>query len=87
LAKKKDWALHVHIPINTHIAISNLIRKDWLGSIDKLHYNPADRSFALQYFSNIHLKPSALLDNYLSSHHQVVELSDLDILYGKYPVS
>jgi hypothetical protein len=87
LAKKNDWALHVHIPINTQIDNSNLLRKDWLGSVDKRHYNPADRSFALQYFSNIHLKLSALLDNYLSSHHQVVQSSDRDILYGKYPVS
>jgi hypothetical protein len=87
LAKKNDWALHVHIPINTHIDNSNLLRKDWLGSVDKRYYNPGDRSFALQYFRNIPLKPSALLDDSLSSHHQVVQLSDRDILSGKYPVS
>jgi hypothetical protein len=87
LAKKNDWSLHVHIPINTHIDNSNLLRKDWLGSVDKRHYNPGDRSFALQYFRNIPLKPSPLLGNYLSSHHQVVQLSDRDILSGKYPVS
>jgi hypothetical protein len=89
LAKKNDLALHVHIPINTHIDNSNLLRKDWLGSVDKRnYYNPEDRSFALQYFRNIPLRPSALLDNYLSSHHQVVQLSDRrDILSGKYPAS
>jgi hypothetical protein len=30
-AKKNDWSLHVHIPINTHIDNSNLHRKDWFG--------------------------------------------------------
>jgi hypothetical protein len=87
LAKKNDWSLHVHIPINTHIDNSNLLRKDWLGSVDKRFYNSGDRSFALQYFSNIPLKPSALLDDSLSSHHLGVQLSDRDILSGKYPVS
>jgi hypothetical protein len=53
LAKKNDWSLHVHIPINTHMDNSNLLMKDWLGSVDKRFYNTADRSFALQCFRNI----------------------------------